>query len=143
MRGPLQHKYDKKMTVVSNASCTTNCLAPLAKIINDNFGIVEGLMTTVHASTATQSVVDGPSKAGQHMIPPSPAPSFLVSHCVTGVGLDWVECRQGLARGSHCLYERHPFHHWCRRGRGCGAAGAQGTPSLSPALLLLLLFDLL
>jgi len=53
------------MTVVSNASCTTNCLAPLAKIINDNFGIVEGLMTTVHASTATQSVVDGPSRAGK------------------------------------------------------------------------------
>jgi len=63
--GVNEHKYDKKMTVVSNASCTTNCLAPLAKIINDNFGIVEGLMTTVHASTATQSVVDGPSKAGK------------------------------------------------------------------------------
>jgi glyceraldehyde 3-phosphate dehydrogenase len=53
------------MTVVSNASCTTNCLAPLAKIINDTYGIAEGLMTTVHASTATQSVVDGPSKAGK------------------------------------------------------------------------------
>ena len=48
--------------VVSNASCTTNCLAPLAKVINDNFGIVEGLMTTVHASTSTQMVADGPSK---------------------------------------------------------------------------------
>lgn len=53
--------YDPKMTVVSNASCTTNCLAPLAKVINDNFGIVEGLMTTVHATTATQKTVDGPS----------------------------------------------------------------------------------
>ena len=48
--------------VVSNASCTTNCLAPLAKVINDNFGIVEGLMTTVHASTSTQMVADGPSR---------------------------------------------------------------------------------
>ena len=55
-------KYTTDMKVVSNASCTTNCLAPLAKVINDNFGIVEGLMTTVHADTATQEVVDGFSK---------------------------------------------------------------------------------
>ena len=55
-------KYTPDMQFVSNASCTTNCLAHLAKVINDNFGIVEGLMTTVHASTATQSVVDGFSK---------------------------------------------------------------------------------
>ena len=52
-------KYTPDMQFVSNASCTTNCLAPLAKVVNDNFGIVEGLMTTVHASTATQAVVDG------------------------------------------------------------------------------------
>lgn len=52
-------------TVLSNASCTTNCLAPLAKVLHDQFGIVEGLMTTVHASTATQLVVDGPSRGGK------------------------------------------------------------------------------
>jgi len=63
--GVNEAKYDKSMQVVSNASCTTNCLAPLAKIINDNFGIEEGLMTTVHAITATQLVVDGPSRGGK------------------------------------------------------------------------------
>jgi len=69
--------YNKSHPVVSNASCTTNCLAPLAKVINDKFGIVEGLMTTVHAVTATQKTVDGPSGkdwragrgAGQNIIP--------------------------------------------------------------------------
>ena len=59
--GVNEGKYTKDMKVVSNASCTTNCLAPLAKVINDNFGIAEGLMTTVHATTATQKTVDGPS----------------------------------------------------------------------------------
>jgi len=72
-------EYKPDMKVVSNASCTTNCLAPLAKVINDNYGIVEGLMTTVHAMTATQKTVDGPSNknwrdgrgAGQNIIPAS------------------------------------------------------------------------
>jgi len=72
-------QYNSSLPVVSNASCTTNCLAPLAKVINDKFGIVEALMTTVHAVTATQKTVDGPSGkdwragrgAGQNIIPAS------------------------------------------------------------------------
>lgn len=60
--GVNQEKYTKDMDIVSNASCTTNCLAPLAKVINDNFGIADGLMTTIHSTTATQKTVDGPSK---------------------------------------------------------------------------------
>jgi len=58
-------EYVSSLNVVSNASCTTNCLAPLAKVINDKFGIVEGLMTTIHAVTATQLTVDGPSRGGK------------------------------------------------------------------------------
>ena len=60
--GVNEKEYTKDMNVVSNASCTTNCLAPLAKVVNDNFGIEEGLMTTVHSVTATQKTVDGASK---------------------------------------------------------------------------------
>jgi len=59
--GVNEDKYEKGTQFVSNASCTTNCLAPIAKVLNDNFGIVEGLMTTVHSTTATQKTVDGPS----------------------------------------------------------------------------------
>lgn len=58
-------KYTSDMDIVSNASCTTNCLAPLAKILHDNYGIEEGLMTTVHAMTMNQLTVDGPSKGGK------------------------------------------------------------------------------
>ena len=76
--GVNEKKFDPaKDKIVSNASCTTNCLAPIAKVINDKFGLAEGLMTTVHATTATQPTVDGPSKkdwrggrgAGQNIIP--------------------------------------------------------------------------
>ena len=62
--GVNHEKYNSSQNVVSNASCTTNCLAPLAKVVNDNWGIVEALMTTVHATTATQKTVDGPSATG-------------------------------------------------------------------------------
>jgi len=61
----VNHKKYEGATVISNASCTTNCLAPLAKVLNDKFGIVEGLMTTIHAGTANQLVVDGPAKGGK------------------------------------------------------------------------------
>jgi glyceraldehyde 3-phosphate dehydrogenase len=76
--GVNHHLFDPSQDlIVSNASCTTNCLAPIAKVINDNFGLAEGLMTTVHAMTATQPTVDGPSKkdwrggrgAAQNIIP--------------------------------------------------------------------------
>jgi glyceraldehyde 3-phosphate dehydrogenase len=63
--GVNENEYHKDVQVLSNASCTTNCLAPIAKVINDHFGITEGLMTTVHATTATQLTVDGPSKGGK------------------------------------------------------------------------------
>jgi len=63
--GVNNEEYDGVSNVVSNASCTTNCLAPIAKVLNDNWGIEEGLMTTIHAVTINQLTVDGPSKGGK------------------------------------------------------------------------------
>lgn len=89
--GVNEEKYDAaKDKIVSNASCTTNCLAPIAKVVNDNFGIEEALMTTVHAMTATQPTVDGPSKkdwrggraAGFNIIPSSTGAAKAVTLCI-------------------------------------------------------------
>lgn len=89
--GVNEHKYDpKKDFIVSNASCTTNCLAPLVKVLLDKFGIEEGLMTTIHAMTSTQPTVDGPSRkdwrggrsASQNIIPSSTGAAKAVALCL-------------------------------------------------------------
>lgn len=88
--GVNENEYKADMSVVSNASCTTNCLAPLAKVINDNFGIEEGLMTTVHSTTATQLTVDGSSKkdwrggraASGNIIPSSTGAAKMVGEVI-------------------------------------------------------------
>ena len=86
----VNHTTYKGQDIVSNASCTTNCLAPLAKVVNDNFGIVSGLMTTVHATTATQKPIDSPSLkdwrggrgAGQSIIPSSTGAARAVGRVI-------------------------------------------------------------
>lgn len=92
--GVNEKKYNPETDrVVSNASCTTNCLAPITKVLLDNFGIEEGLMTTVHSVTATQPTVDGPSKkdwrggrgAGQNIIPASTGAAKAVAQCLPEV----------------------------------------------------------
>merc|ERR1712066_944377 len=90
--GVNHEEYKTSDTVVSNASCTTNCLAPLTKVVHEKFGIVEGLMTTVHAMTATQLTVDGPSRGGkdwrggrcasQNIIPSSTGAAKAVGKCL-------------------------------------------------------------
>ena len=83
-------KYNKKDQIVSNASCTTNCLAPVAQLIHKKFGIITGFLTTVHAYTSTQKIVDGPSKkmrrgraAAQNMVPTTTGATTATCH-VTG-----------------------------------------------------------
>merc|ERR1711982_24311 len=93
--GVNHQKYQTTDTVVSNASCTTNCLAPLAKVVHEKFGLKEGLMTTVHAMTATQLTVDGPSRGGkdwrggrcasQNIIPSSTGAAKAVGKCLPAV----------------------------------------------------------
>ena len=100
-------KYTPDMQFVSNASCTTNCLAPMAKVVNDNFGIVEGLMTTVHASTATQSIVDGfPKKKDRPLHLQQHHPRFHRRCQGCGQGHSRAQ-RQAHWYGNACSHRRH------------------------------------
>ncbi|KAJ9549339.1 hypothetical protein OSB04_021882 [Centaurea solstitialis] len=103
--GVNENEYKPELNIVSNASCTTNCLAPLAKVINDRFGIVEGLMTTVHSITATQKTVDGPSmkdwRGGR-------AASFNIIPSSTGAAKGGI---RGQAQGYFGIYRRRSCIH--------------------------------
>ena len=110
-------KYTSDMTFVSNASCTTNCLAPIAKVLNDNFGITDGLMTTVHSTTATQKTVDGPSlkDCAAAALPPQHHPLLH-------------RRRQGRGQG-HPLPERQADRHVHARSHpGCVRGGPDRQP---------------
>ncbi len=100
--GVNHEKYTKDMTVVSNASCTTNCLAPLVKVVHEKFGIKEGLMTTVHATTGTQKTVDGPSKKdwrGGRAAAGNIIPSSTGADCQPGEGYHLRRNLQSFERG--------------------------------------------
>jgi glyceraldehyde 3-phosphate dehydrogenase len=102
--------YEKSMDIISNSSCTANCVAPLAKCINDEFGIVEGLMTTVHAYTSTQKIVDGPNKKGwregrgaaQNIIPSSTGAAKTIGKVIPALDgkLTGMAFRVPIANGS-------------------------------------------
>lgn len=107
--GVNEEKYTGSETVVSNASCTTNCLAPLAKVIHEKFGIVEALMTTVHSYTATQKTVDGPSNKVTNA-------TRFASHSATDTLL-------GLAWRSWCCSKHYSVIH-----RSCKSGGVKILP---------------
>merc|ERR1719435_533105 len=104
--GVNEEKYSKDMNIVSNASCTTNCLAPIAKVLNDKFGIEEGLMTTVHATTATQKIIPsstGAAKAVGKVIPELNGKLTGMAFRVPTPDVSVVDLTVRLERG--CKYE--------------------------------------